>query len=293
MNYTCLGNNLYEIELIVFRDCENGVPYFDDPAYIGIYNNNVLVDEAEIIWQMVDDTLDPILNGPCFVKPPDVCVHTSRYLDTVELLPIAGGYTLMYQRCCRNGTINNIVEPLSTGATFSITISEKAMEECNSNAKFKTWPPIYICVNEPIYYDHSAIDPDGDSIVYKMCTPLVGASTMNPYPEPSEQIVPIPVTWNPPYNENNMLGGVPLQIDPHTGLLTGVPNTIGQFVVGICVEEYRDGELISETRRDFQYNIGVCSEITASILAPAVQCDDLSVDLPVIKCRCRQLFVVL
>jgi gliding motility-associated-like protein len=98
-----------------------------------------------------------------------------------------------------------------------------------------------------------------------------------PFPPPYQ-----PITWiDPPYNEMNMLngipGGVPLEIDPVTGLLTGLPNTIGQFVVGICVEEYRNGELISTTRRDFQYNVGECGQTLSSFFAPEFQCGDLSV----------------
>ena len=37
MNYRCLGNNQYEIQLTVFRDCDTGIPDFDDPASIGIF----------------------------------------------------------------------------------------------------------------------------------------------------------------------------------------------------------------------------------------------------------------
>jgi hypothetical protein len=35
INYRCLGNNQYEIMVTVFRDCDTGVPWFDDPASIG------------------------------------------------------------------------------------------------------------------------------------------------------------------------------------------------------------------------------------------------------------------
>ena len=38
LNYRCLGNNQYEISLTVYRDCFNGVPYFDNPAVIGIFD---------------------------------------------------------------------------------------------------------------------------------------------------------------------------------------------------------------------------------------------------------------
>ncbi|MEL6970194.1 MAG: PKD domain-containing protein, partial [Bacteroidota bacterium] len=130
--------------------------------------------------------------------------------------------------------------------------------------------------------DQSAIDADGDSIVYRLCTPLQGADPDIPRPQPPNNPPYEEVVWNdPPYNLDNMLngmsGGVALTINSETGLLTGVPNTTGQFVVGICAEEYRDGELISTSRRDFQYNVGVCGSTTAAFLTPELQCDGLEV----------------
>ncbi|MCB0578216.1 MAG: PKD domain-containing protein [Phaeodactylibacter sp.] len=284
MNYTCLGNNEYEITLTIFRDCFNGNPnaFFDNPASIGVFDAQDNLLQQILLPLMNNDTLDPVLTSECLVVPPNVCVHTTTYRTTVNLPPTPGGYQLAYQRCCRNQTIVNIVDPLATGATYGVVISERALEECNSNPKFQQWPPIYICVNEPIVFDQSAIDQDGDSIVYRLCTPLSGADQLIPMPQPPNNPPYDPVTWiNPPYNESNMLNGVPggvtLKIDPQTGLLTGLPNTIGQFVVGICVEEYRGGELISTTRRDFQYNVGLCGEAAAAFTAPEIQCDSRTV----------------
>lgn len=284
MNYSCLGNNEYEISLTIFRDCYNGDPraWFDDPASIGVFNaGNELIFEIQIPL-MGNDTLAPVLSSECLVAPPDVCVHTTVYRAIVELPPITGGYQLAYQRCCRNQTIANIVNPLATGATFGVTISEPALLQCNSNPKFREWPPIYICAGEPILFDQSAVDIDGDSIVYRLCTPLAGASQQFPQPQPPNPPPYREIVWrDPPYGVENMLNGfpgaAPLQIDAQTGLLTGLPNTIGQFVVGICVEEYRDGQLISTTRRDFQYNVGQCGRTAAAFFAPDIYCDGLTV----------------
>ncbi|MEM1214696.1 MAG: PKD domain-containing protein, partial [Bacteroidota bacterium] len=286
MGYTCLGDNRYEIRLTIYRDCFFGNPdaYFDDPASIGVFDvNNQLLQDIRVDL-MADDTLSPVLTNECLVIPPDVCVHTTTYRTTVELLPRPGGYQLAYQRCCRNQTINNIIDPLATGATYGVVISERALEECNSSAEFLQWPPLYICADEPIFFDQSATDVDGDSIVYRLCTPLQGADPTNPRPQPPNPPPYQEVVWNdPPYNEDNMLNGFSgdpvLAIDPVTGLLTGTPNTVGQFVVGICAEEYRNGELISTTRRDFQYNVGVCGVITSAFFAPEVQCDGLEVSI--------------
>ncbi len=281
MNYECLGNDQYRISLQIFRDCETGVPYFDEPASIGVFDENDTLLYDLRVWPMGDDTLDPTLQNPCLVVPPSVCYHTTRY-DTIVTLPfIQGGYQLAYQRCCRNQSILNIVTPLETGATYYSYISDEALLGCNSSAYFNDWPPFYICANFPFEFEHFAIDVDGDSIAYEMCAPFEGATFNIPRPQPPNPPPYDSVVWvDPPYNTQNMLNGMAsfpndfLQIDSETGFLTALPNTIGQFVVGICAKEYRDGLLISTTRRDFQFNVGTCGlEVVSSFFTPEVQCN--------------------
>ncbi len=286
MTYTCLGNNQYRITLTIFRDCYYGSPgaWFDNPASIGVFNsNNQLIQEVLIpLDPALNDTLDPTLSNPCFVVPPDVCVHTTTYSTTVFLPFIPGGYQLVYQRCCRNQTIVNLIDPLDVGATYSINISETALLECNSSPQFNNWPPLFLCVNEPFQIDQSAVDADGDSLVYRLCNPLDGASPSDPMPQPPNAPPFDTVPWLGNYGVWDMLnggmGGVPMTIDPHTGLLTGLPVVLGQFVIGICVEEYRNGQLISVSRRDYQVNIGDCGAPVAAFFTPEVICDGLTVN---------------
>ncbi len=280
MNYTCMGGDNYEITLTVYRDCfyANPLAVFDDPAAIGIFDSDNNLVDTLMLHLMNNDTLTPILSDSCLFVPSDVCVHTTTYRRTVNLPFRMGGYTFAYQRCCRNQTITNIVDPANTGATFQVTLSERALIECNNGAEFMDWPPLFICVNEPIYWDHSATDPEGDSLVYRLCTPNDGADFVNNKPQPPNPPPYGNVTWTGPYDENNLLGGDPLTIDPNTGILTGTPNTVGQFVVGVCIEEYRDGELIAFKTRDFQYNVGQCLEVNPQVGNDLVQCGDLAVE---------------
>ncbi len=278
ITYKCLGNNEYEVTLTVYRDCYNGVPWFDSPAALGIYNANWqltrLVDMP--LRRASNDTIPVILTNPCLTAPPNVCVHRTVYISRVTLPVRAGGYTLVYQRCCRNNLIRNIPDPLNTGISITVQMSEAAMQACNGGAVFKNWPPVAICVREPIDFDHSAIDPDGDSLVYRLCTPLNGPDSLAPRPVPPGRGPYPPVVWKAPeYSLDNVLGGDPLTIDARTGRLTGTPNRIGNFVVGVCAEEYRDGKLLSVTRRDFQYNVADCGSPTAAFFAPRLLCDTL------------------
>jgi len=283
IGYRCLGNDQYEITVNVYRDCFYGEEdaQFDDPASVGIFNgrNNSLLQELEIPF-MEDDTLQAVFFDDCLFVPGDVCVHTTTYRDTVTLFPNNDGYRIVYQRCCRNQTIKNITEPDLTGATYEIMLTRRAMLRCNSSPRFREWPPIFICVNTPIFYNHSAVDLDGDSLVYRLCTPLSGASQDIPQPQPPNAPPYDEVNWvEPTYGVDNVLGaGRELTINPETGFIVGRPALQGQFVVGVCVEEYRNGELLSVMRRDFQYNVGMCRETEAVISAPEVQCENLTVN---------------
>ena len=279
ITYTCLGGNNYEVKLSVYRDCFNGVPPFDDPASLGIFDSNFnLLQAIDLQWNTQDDTLLIYLNNPCLTRPPDICVHRTTYTTTVELVPRPGGYRLVYQRCCRNKLIRNIPFPEDVGITIISEITEKSIQECNSSAVYNNWPPLAICVHEPVDFDHSATDPDGDSLVYRLCTPLSGASSIDPMPQPPYPGPYQEVTWQPPYDLTNLLGGTPLTINPSTGFMTGIPNLVGNFVVGVCVDEYRDDVVISTTRRDFQYNVADCGVPVAAYTAPVRQCDSLEVN---------------
>lgn len=284
ISFECLGNDQYRISLEVYRDCYYGNPlaYFDDPAYVGIFNEqNLLVEVIEMPFTGLDDTLSAIFNDPCLFDPGDVCVHTTHYEKIISLPPIPGGYQFVYQRCCRNATISNIQNPLESGMTILTYMSEQSMLECNNGPDFAFIPPIFICVNKPINFDHSATDTEGDSLAYKLCTPYLGASYDAPQPDTPSTPPYDTVQWvYPLYSLDNLLGtdSTVLTIDPQTGLLTGFPTNQGQFVVSVCVEEYRNGQLISSMRRDFQYNVGVCGEVTAAFFSPEAQCDQLTVE---------------
>ena len=284
ISYKHIEGTTYEILLRVYRDCFYGLPaaQFDDPAAIGVFNEqNMLVDEL-LIPYVTDDTLTAAFANPCLFVPDDVCVHTTEYRDTITLAPLTSGlsYTFVYQRCCRNQTITNIVNPEETGASYTVRLTAEAMAQNNSSADFGPPAPIFICVGESIDYDHSATETEGDELMYSFCLPKQGASVDFPRPQPPTPPPYPDVVLEEGFELTNLLGGGPdpMTIDPQTGFITGTPQFVGQYVVGVCVQEFRDGVLLSTVRRDFQYNVGQCLEVQSLVAAPAAQCDDLTVD---------------
>lgn len=277
LNYRYLGNNLYEIKLTVYRDCYYGIPPFDNPASVGIFDafNNLV---AEILLTFPgSDTIPPTINSPCFIPPTNICYEQTTYVDTVTLPSSPQGYQLAYQRCCRNVTILNIIQPEETGATYYASIPGTSTFSQNSNPVFNNWPPPFICRAIPFVFDHSATDYDGDSIVYQLCTPLNGADDINPIPQPPNPPPYLDILWQPPYSESSMLGNGPV-IDPVTGQFSVTPQTTGQFVVGVCATEYRNGIYVGFTRRDFQLNVVNCPTlVVAAMQNPIINCKTFDV----------------
>lgn len=281
ISYQHLGYNKWRIRLDVYRDCSNQANAgFDSPAHISIYTENgQLLNNLNLAPLYTDTIPNNIAGAPCLFPPTEVCVQHARYEGTV-ILTEPGGYYFAYQRCCRNGSISSINDPSSTGATYWIFLSEAARQAGNNSPNFDNPPPVFVCVNEPIMHPYAAFDADGDSLVYSFYTPFTGASLSQPQPPFASPPPYDTVTWSIGYGLNNLLGpgsNVPLSINPETGLISGNPGITGQFVVGVQVLEYRNGVLLSSIRRDFQYNVGICKEIIPTPIAPAAQCDNLTV----------------
>ncbi|NNE25422.1 MAG: hypothetical protein HKN09_01145, partial [Saprospiraceae bacterium] len=270
MTYRCLGNSRYEITLEFRRDCFNGATdaQFDDPARLGIFDGinrklvEILGEGGRInIPLSMEDTLNETIISECNIIGGDVCTQTTTYRDTV-VLPYRvgnGGYYIAYQRCCRNVKLNNIEDPLEAGSTYWVRITEEALRTCNSAPVFKSWPVSFLCVNDTLRFDHGAIDADGDSLVYEFCAPSIGATRQFPKPNPPADPPYGIVEYKPGFSANRPFGqNIFIDINSETGEIVGLPTLNGQYLVGVCVREFRNGELLTEVRRDFEYIVRTC-----------------------------------
>ena len=240
--YDCLGNNNYRITLKVYRDCINGQAPYDNPATIGIFDvNGNLLDTLSMVFPG-SSPVPPTINSVCYTPPTSVCVEEAVYVEIKNMPNIpATGLFLTYQRCCRNNSILNLVNPGNVGASYDIRIPPPSQAICNNSCRYNNFPPIYLCQGAPLVFDHSATDPDGDSLVYELCDPFDGADPLTPMPVPPAGPPYAFVPFISPYSGSYPLSSNPaLSIDPVTGLLTGTPNLAGQWVVGVCCKEYRN-----------------------------------------------------
>ncbi len=255
--YDCLGANTYRITLKVYRDCYLGQAGYDNPANITVWTGVGTYMQVIEVPFPGSTNVPFISSNPCFQAPPNVCVEQAIYTTVVTLPASPSGYIFAYQRCCRNNTIVNLVDPGNTGATYIEQVPSNDL--CNSSPRFNNFPPIALCIGEPLYFNHSATDPDGDSLVYQLCSSYDGASGTDPQPYITSPPPFSPITFQAPYSSAYPIASVPpASIDPITGLLTVNPTQLGQYVVGVCVSEYRNGVLIGTHTRDFQFNVTNC-----------------------------------
>ena len=122
--YQYVSNNDYIIYLKVYRDCNTGNASFDDPAYISIFDGNNNYLQTLSLFTPTITQVQPDVDNPCLIVPAGICVEEAVYITTVNLPPISGGYSLTYQRCCRNSTIDNLISPNGIGSTYTIQIPD-------------------------------------------------------------------------------------------------------------------------------------------------------------------------
>ncbi len=286
ITYVCQGNGNYDFTMRIYRDCAGGGACFDsDQTCSGasLQGNITFFDGIQVLGtvnleQPEITRIEPNLSNPCLIAPPNVCVEEGVYRFSVALDLNSEGITVSYQRCCRNNTITNIISPRTSGSTYTTTLFPITIDSCNSSPTFNDFPPIVICQGEDVNFDHSASDIDGDSLVYTFCEPYYGGGwdgTQNtnvpieapnglaPNPETPPEYTAVRFTngysFRRPLNILSTRDEPPVTIDPFTGLISGFPGVSGQYVVGVCVRAYaKDGTLMNEVRRDFQFNVVAC-----------------------------------
>ena len=183
-----------------------------------------------------------------------------QFLPSVFNSP--NGYYIVWERCCRNQAVANILQPASSGLVYYAefpAVVKNGQPFVNSLPEFPPMPPDYLCVQELYQYSMRATDADGDSLVYSLTLPLKGHSSTTQVTAPGKPAPYVPVDWAAGYNLNNMIKGNPaLTVNPRNGLISVRPSQAGLFVFAVKCEEFRNGVKIGEVHRDIQVKVNNC-----------------------------------
>ncbi len=285
ITYECIDSNLhlFKFTLRLYRDCAIGSAEFDTAIYFSVYKtaNNAHVLDLKLTRQY-RDTLDNATYSYCGFSASHVCVELGFYTGIIFLPPltppVTGGYYVMFQKCCRNFQIQNLspccANSNQLGAAWYLNIPDYNVAFKNSSPIFKHYPPTVLCYNKDFFFDNSAIDLDGDSLSYQLCNPWNGASITNSTPVPSPSLPVTNINYMATYSATQPLGPLStININPTTGMLTGHAMVLGRYVIAVCVSEWRNGQLLSTSKRDFQFNIQNCDTTSQAAFNYDVQCN--------------------
>ncbi|MBV9987359.1 MAG: gliding motility-associated C-terminal domain-containing protein [Chitinophagaceae bacterium] len=292
IQYTYLGpgasanTSKYQITVRQYLSCNSTAMQRDADVYLGIFNGstNQLITTLTVN-RTSTETTNKTTYSPCLSTKPPVCYIIDVYSTTIDLPNTAGGYTLTVQRCCRIVNIANLSSPsddygISYTARIPGTISGNTYFN-NSSPVFAQKDTVVVCYSSPFSLDFSAKDADGDSLSYMFCSGLHGGFNNRNDPSDPQASRPNPPA-NPPYTEivysNGYSGSSPLgsrvSIDVNTGIISGIaPDITGDYVIAVCVNEFRNGIQISSTKKEIHVAVANCTVSAASLKPTYITCN--------------------
>lgn len=269
----------YKITLTVYMECNASGNQIDQSVNFTIFDAGSLqLVRTESVAQTQQYNLEKTSDEKCINGDQSGCYYKILVyeLASVELPINRNGYTISYQRCCRIEDINNIVGSGSIGNTYSVTIPGTAAvqgAETNNSARFLVNDTIVVCSNSDFQYPFFAEDPDGDRLVYSFCEAWTGASTAQPAPSQAAAPPYAVVPYNGGFSGSAPFGQA-VHINSQTGLISGIaPSTAGEYVITVCVDEYRGNVRIASSRKELHIKVGDCTPIKASLNPQYVTCD--------------------
>ncbi len=258
--YDCLGGGLYKITIKTYRDCGSTVTIGEPGSASGLAiafasgcGQPTLVNPwTEISSQEVTPICGGFLTKCTDPNASLNGVQEQIFEATYDFSGINCPVVFSANSCCRNASITNVTTPGSRYIYADVTINN-SINPCNSSPRFSNLPIPYICLGQNFTFNQGAVDPDGDSLVYRIANCLGGTATAN---QPVAYVPPLtgatPIASNPP-----------MTINPVTGDVSMNPNAIQTAIMCLFVDEYRKNAsgvpvLIGTIERDIQVSVINC-----------------------------------
>ena len=279
------GTSKYKLTLKLFRDNLGGGAPMPGNVLIGIFNNlnNLEISGSPYNISITSSVSVPVAPPPiCMTNPPTIDYNVGTFELTLDLPDNATGYTAAYQTCCRINPLENVQNASQPaqgeGVTYICTIpgTNQLPVGHNSSPQFITQLAA-VCHGNHFNFNFSAIDPDGDSLVYYFCNAYnrgvaVNSANVDPSRPPYQSVIYING-----YSGTNPLGSG-ATINRQTGMITGIAPATGRYVVCVCIDEYRAGVVIGHHRKDFILNVSDCDLARAQLNPVYYSCDTYTKD---------------
>jgi hypothetical protein len=157
---------------------------------------------------------------------------------------------------------------------FMYAYNNQPAELTNDNSpKFALSPTLAVATRNLSTYNHTAFDPDLDSLSYTWAEPLTNGPLSTPYPFAAgySYTSPLPSTTQNPLN-------IPAVLNTSTGNITFKSLTQGAYVVVVKVSSFKCGVLVSEIFREMQIKIFANAILNTTPVVTYNQSPEISVN---------------
>jgi hypothetical protein len=250
LTYQCIGSNQYQINLTFYRDC-NGItaPTIPSVNWTAACGSGT-AQLQQISMQEITPACPGIVGTACNNGGGVYGIEEYKYQGVLTLPAGCTDITLSFQQCCRNNAITTLTNPGTESLYIEAAMSSGAL--CNNSPVFSNFPVPFGCVGQPVFYNHGALDPDGDILTYSIIDCYNRSGT--------------PVIYNAGYSASMPLsttGGT--TINASTGAISFTPNIAQVGVLCVKVDEFRNGVLIGSVVRDIQFTSVACSNTVPTL----------------------------
>jgi hypothetical protein len=273
ITYLYWGGNNYKVTVKLYTDCSglampSSIIINTSSASCALNQNSSLPLFSTRDISQVCDTNQLACNGGTIPG-----LTETVYEGIISNITPCTDWVFSYGVCCRNGNALNINNP--TIYNFYIESTLNNLLAGRNSPIFIDQPRWMIPVNQTSFISAGTTintgTATGDSIFYSLVAPLSNNGS--------------PVAFNSGYSATEPFISIPgTSINNQTGIITTNPTSVGQRLITVKVDEFKNGLLISSVSRDFTVNIingmNTLPAITNSTLSfNGCTFDTLTVDL--------------
>lgn len=278
LTYEYQGNGQYLVTYTLYRDCF-GIPARpDQPLVISSTTCNSfqsvtmypLPNTGQEITYTCDNTLTTCQGGTA------TGIQEWVYTAMVTLPAQCPDWVFSTTDNARNVAITTIQNPGAASMYLEAYLNNTVFD--GSSPTFTNVPVLFECIGQLNNFNHGAIAPNGDSLVYFFTSPLTDAN--------------VPVAYNAGYSmADPITSSTPVSIDQNTGDITMTPTQVEVGVMAVLVQQWRGGVLLGTIMRDMQVYTVQCnntlpsasgingtSQFSTSVCAGGQLCFDIYTD---------------
>lgn len=260
IDYRCLGNGKYEINVRVYRDC-NGVALSQSPIVMSCSTTTFNINTQTKVSVRDITGIDP--NCPTQSRCQNQWTYGIEehvFRAEVDLSPYSCcNWTISWAQSARN---SNITTGAANQNFYTFAELNKCVTPCNSSPQFSNPPVAIVCHNQDFVFNNGALDTldSGDSLSYSLVPGFQSPGQTITYNSPYTYNRPMCFFGQPNTNLNPPAG---FHLDPLFGDIRFRPTCLNQ--IGIVVIEVKEWRMVNGvmtvigiTRRDMQIIVIPC-----------------------------------